>query len=381
LTIQQLSLTPVQTRRAYATTTAALHGEANTADGAGVDASDFVILTVTDDEGFVGLGEVSDIPPASMHLVPQLQGLLESTLIGADPHDIESLTSGFDFPMDVRPDGTSYDLVPAAVDAALVDLVGKRHGVSASHLHGGRCRERVEVSWVAFIRGLDELEGEIAAKLDEGFTAFKLKVGLDAKLDLARVRLVRELAGEDAHIKLDANSAWSVDEAVEVLRSFEPWQPDGIETPIAYRDVEGKAQVRARTGVPVIEHVHDLTFGIELLRADAIDAVNVSTVGAGGSWRARKVLALAEGAGLPCLLGSTVELGIGTAAQLHLAASSPSVTWPSDLVGPMLYESDVLATAHRWSNGFLDVPDGPGLGVELDEQQMAALATTPATEG
>ena len=373
--ITKIDLTPVEVARAYATTTASLDGHANTGDGAGVARSTFVLLRLEDDRGSVGFGEVSDVPQDRLADLAQLQQVLEQRLVGQDPEQIALLTAPTGLDLDVRPDGTSYDLVSAAIDNALIDLAGRRVGLSSSALQGGRCREHVWVSWVAFIRGLDDLEAEIAAKIDEGFTAFKLKVGLDRTLDRERVRLVRQLAGDDAHLKLDANSAWTVPDAVEFLRSLEKWRPDGVETPVAYRDVAGKAELRRTTGVPVIEHVHDVRFAVELLRADAIDVINTSTVGAGGSWRARTILGLAEGFGLPCLLGSTVELGVGTAAQLHLAASSPSVTWPSDLVGPLLYQDDIIDTPLTWTSGSLSVPTGPGLGVDIDPDKVARLRT------
>jgi muconate cycloisomerase len=193
-------------------------------------------------------------------------------------------------------------------------------------------------------------------------------------MDEARLRVMREIAGPDADIKLDPNAAWTVDEAVANIRRLEKYRPSGIESPVAYDDVAGKAAVRQRVGTPILEHVSDPTFALALVRGEAVDVFNVSTVSSGGIWAAKKVIAVAEAAGLPCLLGSTVELGVGTAAQLALAASSPAVTWPSDLIGPLLYTADVVAEPWRWQAGHLLLPDGPGLGVSLDPARVAALA-------
>lgn len=299
--------------------------------------------------------------------------MLEARLVGADSADIEFLTRPFPLRLDVRPDGTEYDILSAAVDGALHDIEGKRAGVPAHRLYGGTQRTEVWTSWVAFIRDLRDLETEIAGALELGFTAFKLKVGGDRRLDRERLRLVRELAGDGAHIKLDANAAWTTDEAVEIVRSLAPWRPDGIETPVAYHDMAAKREVRERTGVRVLEHAHDVAFARRLIDERAADVFNVSTTGAGGIPRAREVLAVAEAAGVECLLGSTVELGLGTAAQLQLAASSPMVRWPSDLVGPLLYVDDVLADGLSWRNGYWEVPTGPGLGVTVDPSRPEAL--------
>ena len=135
-------------------------------------------------------------------------------------------------------------------------------------------------------------------------------------------------------------------------------------------------RVREATGLPLLEHVSTPAQAIRYAQARAVDVFNVSCVGCGGIFRAKKVLAVAEATGTPCLLGSTVELGIGTAAQLHLAASSPAVTWPSDLVGPLVYTSDVVMEPWRWRDGRLGVPTGVGLGVTLDPEAVDALRSS-----
>jgi L-alanine-DL-glutamate epimerase-like enolase superfamily enzyme len=371
--ITRVALSPVHVARQYRTLTATLHGQP-AATGGGIARSHFIILTVTTDNDLVGCGEISDIPRSTWPELPELQALLEQRLLGANPFDLEVLTRPLPLRLDVRVDGTTYDILAAGIDCALQDLCGKHVGVPACQLNGGVHRPQVLLSWVAFIRGLEELEAEMAEQVNRGFRAFKLKVGLDARLDEERLRVMRQIAGDGAHIKLDANSGWSTGAAIDNLRRLARWRPDGIETPVPYLDIAGKAEVRRRTGVPVIEHVNDLAFGLSLLRAEAVDVFNIATTGAGGIWRARKIMVLAESAGLPCLLGSTAELGIGTAAQLHLAASSPAVTWPSDLVGQFLYKDDVITRPFDFVDGCLTVPDGPGLGITLDWARIASLS-------
>ena len=136
------------------------------------------------------------------------------------------------------------------------------------------------------------------------------------------------------------------------------------------------AQVRKAVGTPILEHVSTPEYALELVRHEAVDVFNVSTVGCGGIYRAKKVIALAEATGLEVLLGSTVELGVGTAAQLALAASSARVDWPSDLIGPLMYVDDVLVEPWEWQNGRLRVPSGAGMGVTLDSQKLQSLYHT-----
>jgi muconate cycloisomerase len=381
--ITGVRVTPVVATRVYPTATSGARVE----DGRviGHDRSDFALIELLTDAGLIGLGEVSDLettmqlPDGQALTAPAIQAYLERTLIGADPLEVEATMARLPRVRRGGPEPRSVlaaaGLLGAAVDGALFDLLGKVADQPATAFLGGRVRDRVWVSWVAYIRDPESLAGEIEEKVRQGFTAFKLKVGIDIDMDEARLRVMREIAGPDADIKLDPNAAWAVDEAVANIRRLEKYRPSGIESPVAYDDVEGKAAVRRRVGTPILEHVSDPAFALALVRGEAIDVFNVSTVSSGGIWAAKKVIAVAEAAGLPCLLGSTVELGVGTAAQIALAASSPAVAWPSDLIGPLLYTADVIAEPWRWQDGHLLLPDGPGLGVSLDPARVAALAS------
>jgi muconate cycloisomerase len=326
----------------------------------------FVLVELRADNGLVGLGEVSDYEPDRLD-VAGLRSRVEEAVLGADPFDLERLTR--------RPSlGT---LVDCAIDNALYDLQGKLLGVPAHRFVGGPYRERVLVSWVVYIRRPDLVEQEMAAMVERGFSAFKLKVGLDVDHDDECVRIMRRVAGPTGQIKLDASGAWTVDEAITNIRRLEKHGLQGVETPTNPRDVAGLARVRRSVGVPIIEHVgKDLGYAVDLVRQDAVDVFNVATVSAGGIYRAKKLLALAEAAGIACLLGSTVELGVGTAAQLHLAASSAVVTYPSDLIGPAMYVDDYLAEPFRYDHGYLPVPTGPGLGVQVDQGRLQRLRSS-----
>lgn len=371
--IVDVNLFSFQAKREYKTMTAALGGVANYEGG--VESSDFVIIEILTDQNITGYGEISDIPETlkmpsgNKFSIEELKKYLCNLLIGKDPFDIENILQPFPVePMtDLRPDGTVYDIVANGIDNALLDLISKYVKKPVYSLLGGKKKDEVWVSWVAFIREIKYLEEEISEKVAEGFDAFKLKVGINPKEDEERLRIIRSVAGEKAIIKLDANSGWTLDEAVENLKNLEKYNPAGIETPIPYLDIEGKARLKKEIGIPIIEHVHTAEFAIDLIKNNAVDVFNISTVGAGGILKARRILSIAEAAGIPCLLGSTVEVGLGTAAQLHLASTSTQITWPSDLVGPKMYVNDVIQTPHTWKGNKLQVPQSIGLGVEISK--------------
>ncbi len=262
-----------------------------------------------------------------------------------------------------------------ALDMAMYDLQGKATGRAVYDLLGGKVRDEVVISWVAYIReDLDLLRMEMQQKVKEGFRAFKLKVGIDIDLDEERVALAREVGGKDASIKVDANAGWSVTEAAKNITRLNRFKLAGVETPVPREDPADIAAVRQQVDVPILEHVSTLEYGLALAKADAVDVFNVATTGAGGLWPARQIVSLAEAAHIGVLLGSTVELGPGTLAQLHLAAITPNLTLPSDLIGPGMYKEHVLETPLRYQQGKLLVPTGSGLGRSVDTKLLGKLA-------
>jgi muconate cycloisomerase len=127
--------------------------------------------------------------------------------------------------------------------------------------------------------------------------------------------------------------------------------------------------------VPIIadESIWTLEDAERLVRAEAADVLSIYIGKAGGLGPARKIAAFAQSVGIKCTIGSNLELGVGTAAMVHLALSAPGIdadTYPCDIIGPMFYEDDVLAAPLRIAGGSATAHDRPGLGVDLDEQKV-----------
>lgn len=392
--IKELRLHAVRIPRIYRTHVAAAGGPA-----AGKDGSVYYVMELIGDNGITGLGEISDMEDSWQAPGPaELAARLEPLIVHADPllhrqlpDQVRQVVS------DLHPELAR--MVGTAVETALLDLLARSAGLPLCDLLGGRCRDHVAVTWVAYIRGVDDLEQEISARLQDGFRAFKLKVGSDLELDCQRVRLTRGLAGPDVHIRLDASGSWqTTDQALDAIHRFAELGAHAVETPLACvaRSIakdqpelvnadpaaiaEALRGLRAESRLPIIEHVADFddAFTVELVSRRAVDAINVIPVQAGSLLRAQRLLQVAEAADMPALLGSTVELGIGTAAAVHLGCASRAVTWASDLVGPGLLAGDVVHPAFSYSDGSLALPDvsRPGLGVELDHELLAQHAAS-----
>lgn len=359
----------------------------------------YQILEFITDEGAVGLGEISDIDKRMNPLSPNaMRDLLAETIKGTNITNWRSTYSRIAeaLPNTYHPELRSLTLF--GVEIALLDLVGKKYNAPLYELFGGRCHTHVDISWVAYLRGdmpleieLDALGEEIKEKCTQGFRAFKLKVGEDHERDIARIRLFRNIAGPDTYLKVDASGAWEIEEAIQKLKDVATAGANACETPIseASRAIANdnpdqinsrpnevaKAIARVRTSSPIaiIEHVADFDdcFLTALMRHQSVDIVNVIPSQSGGILRANRLIQTAETAGVPALLGSTIEMGPGTAAFVHLAVASKNLTIPSDLISPGLLVDDICKDPFQFENGTLRPFEKPGLGVELDEEKMA----------
>ena len=368
--ISSVKLHAASVDRQYATVIAQEGGEAKRA----VSRSHFYFLEVSTDTGLTGWGEISDVEPEDLLDEPlEYAQLLAAFMNGRNPFDIQRMHHDFEQHFDVRKSSLAR-YARCALDMAMYDIQGQSCGRSVHDLLGGAVRQDVVISWVAYIReDLTQLREEIRQKCAQGFTAFKLKVGVEIELDEERVATAREVAGKDVSIKVDANEGWSVAEAVANIRRLDRFKLAGVETPVPREDPLEIAAVRRQVDVPILEHVSDLEYGLALVKAEAVDVFNVATTGAGGIWPARQIVTLAEAANIGVLLGSTVELGPGTLAQLHLAAITPNLTLPSDLIGPGMYREDVLEQPLTYRAGRLMIPSGPGLGGKVSRQRLGKL--------
>jgi L-alanine-DL-glutamate epimerase-like enolase superfamily enzyme len=350
------------------------------------EGSVFGLLRLGSDDGTTGVGEISDVEhPESMPDAATIEEELSSFLEGQDPRVVNRLTTEM---YDAIRFGefafhSFQQLALSAIDAALYDLVGNHYGVPVFQLLGGRTRD-APVCWVVYTRQdpdtLDALREEVRRRFEQGFRAFKLKVGeVDPQVDRERIEAVRDIVGDDAQVFVDAQGVWDLDEAIENVSSFEAIGIDGVETPVGHpdRSVEAPghyydipllpselATVREETETPVFEHVTGPEFGLALIAEDAVDVFTVE-VCAGGINRARRLLAIAEGAGVDARLGSTGELGVGTLAAGAVAASSPAVTYPSDLAGPKIYDDSIVEEGPEYRDGRLHPRESPGFGFAL----------------
>src|SRR4029077_2424653 len=325
------------------------------------------------DEGVIGLGEVSCTPRWSgedqVTAAHFIRTILAPVLEGHDPRHIEALTAR------LRSALAGHPFTKAALEMALWDILGKAVGLPIYRLLGGPVREFVPTKWS--ISGVaPERAAEIATwAAGQGFSTMKVKVGIDPAQDVARVRAVHEAIGPDIRLGIDANGAWNVAQAVSIIRRLCEFGIYFAEQPVPPGDVNRLADVRRQVSIPILadESVYSPADALAMVRAEAADALSVYVGKAAGIGPARKVSVIAEAAMLGCTIGSNLELGIGTAAMIHLAMAAPGITadeYPCDIIGPFFYTGDILTRPLPLCGGKALPLDGPGLGVELDEDQV-----------
>ncbi|WP_150461088.1 mandelate racemase/muconate lactonizing enzyme family protein [Nesterenkonia ebinurensis] len=342
-----------------------------------------MVELLTDDNDLVGLGEMSDLQhlPRYHFDVPELAQTLNDLLVGLSPLELTEAETRLEgeFPQAEY----IYDksrAIKCGVDIALWDLAAKHLDVRVCDLLGGQVRDSVAIAYPIFRQTHeDDLEVNLEMmdrRISEGFNHFRVYVGRHLDLDEQFLRRARDRFGDTVSFKsLDFSNMLSAKEACVFTERVMDVGFDMVEAPAPNHDIRGLVFAKQRLPVPVSEHIYGNRWALDLVAADAVDVFNVSVIAIGGITPARRIFALAEAAGKPCLVGTTQELSVGTAAAAHVAMAMQTVKLPSDPVGPLLYTTDVVKEPVSYEKGRLLVPDGPGLGMSLDRDRLNACAS------
>ena len=256
-----------------------------------------------------------------------------------------------------------------AIDIALHDLAGHKSGLPLWALLGGS-KSTVQISRVVSMREPERMAADARKHVADGFATVKLKVGQkdDVALDIERVRQVRAAVGSEIGIKIDVNQGWvDADTAVEAMIAMQEFAPEYIEQPVLQNDLEGLAAARKRSGARTMvdEACHGPADMLRVVRLEAADLVNIKLMKTGGLYSALAVDAIARAAGIASQIGTMVESSIASAAGLHFAASRGNVQ-TVEMGGPIMLAEDIGTTRSWYDARTITVPDGPGLGIEVD---------------
>ena len=220
-------------------------------------------------------------------------------------------------------------------------------------------------------RRTEEAAAAALAARASGFGTIKLKVGMEstAVAEVARVGTVRDVIGADMKLRLDANGAWDEATAIEVIRALEPFDIELFEQPVSEIEALGRVREAVTMRIAADESVSDFAGAQRAIHA--ADVIVLKPMRLGGPTVARYLAQYANGSGLDTFVTTTIDTGIGTAMALQVAGALPDAVLAHGLATPSLLESDLLVAALRVERGVMRLPDGPGLGVELDSAAVA----------
>lgn len=341
--------------------------------------SDYVLVRIGTDAGIEGVGEATVMPRWSGETVWGCRALIDRlfrpALLGCEVSAIDEI--------DRRMEGICKHnwFAKSAVEMACWDAWGKITGRPVYQLLGGACRPltfRCRFSMGAY--DLDRARKTAAERVAAGFTTIKVKVGGESEADLERVRAVRETIGPKHNIDIDANCGWSADTAVRKVKALADCRLALVEQPTPDGDYAALARVRRETGAVIMadDMLFDLVHARELFRNEACDVLNVYPGKQGGLARAQRMIELAAQNKVACTIGSNLEWDVATAAMGHLIVACPNMQvdrYPGDALGPAYHEFSVVRRPIRIEGPEVTVPDGPGLGVEVDWDVVRANLT------
>ncbi len=286
----------------------------------------------------------------------------------------------------------------ALVDIAAHDLVGKLRGVPVYELLGGAARSAVPVAHMIGLMPVDEGLQEGITAIDDGVTALQVKGGQDPARDVELVAALRRELGDSVLLRLDANGGYSQRAvASRTLAALGDAGVDLVEQPTL--DVDLLEELRTSSPVPLMadESCWTPTDALDLYRRRAVDLWSVYVGKPGGIARARAVCTIAAAAGIAHDLNGALELGIGNAANLHVALATPAELLPSVIpvnapagafttrTAGRYFQDDVVAAAFPFENGSLLQVDIPGLGVDVDVEKVERYSvdhrSSPAGHG
>lgn len=346
------------------------------------DRSRFLLVRITATNGVVGLGEVSATLPWSGEDATTAEHVITTLLapalvgrplvpVGDLDHSLATLVPGNTF-------------TRAGVSTALWDAYAKSLGVPLAVALGGAGDRRIPVKW-SLSGDDDELRANHDAARRAGCTRFKVKVGMDLERDLARVDVAMGVAGK-AILGVDANGGYDRRDSAVMLEEVRSRGLGFFEQPLHPTDLTGSGDLRS-AGVAIVadESVFELDSLVRLIDQRAADAVSLYVGKSGGPARAVEMARVAQAHRVGVVLGSNGEMGVGAAAQAHVAAALPrgSQWFPPDILGGDYYTDDVVVAPGPGAvrDGWVTVGATPGLGVELTEEVSELFRTVAEIDG
>lgn len=266
-------------------------------------------------------------------------------------------------------------IAKTAVEIALWDGLGKRLGVPVSQLFGGAVRDKMPVAWTLASGNCDTDITEAQEMIEAGrHNIFKLKIGKrSVRDDVAHVARIKNELGDAASIRVDVNTAWSLQDARWGLRGLQDAGCELVEQPVPARYLDAMSELTRSYEIAVMadESLNGPEDALAVATLRAADVFAVKIAQSGGLKRASEVISLAQSANLGLYAGTMLETGLSTAAALQLFSTVEILHWGTELFGPLLLTDEILTDPIVYRDFSVEVPKGIGIGVTLDPDKIA----------
>jgi muconate cycloisomerase len=329
-----------------------------------------VLVKVSTDDGAAGWGEATPTPrwtyETTETIVSTLRRYLAPAVLGLEAWDLDSVHRAMD--RAISPGVTmGSPLAKSAIDVALYDAVARRQGVPVYALLGRRRRTEFDLTWMVTTVAPADADTMARQGLDAGYDCFECKIGMHGERgDVELMERTRAII-RGRTLQVDANRGYRVDAALRQSRRMEALGVTLFEQPLNGMSLSGFRRLASASPVPIgiDETLRSLPDLLEYVRHDALHVAVAKVQRNGGLWYSRQLCEMAEAAGLGLSLSGLTETDLGLAAGMHLAAAFDIS--PLQLNGPQFIDTTFLRERVWKGGGRVRLPDGPGLGVEVDE--------------
>ncbi|MDN5300916.1 MAG: L-Ala-D/L-Glu epimerase [Thermoanaerobacteraceae bacterium] len=331
------------------------------------DAAEHVLLEIRTDEDITGIAEAIPRPTiygeSQASIVYAIKRWFMPILMGEEAYNIDKIWNK----MDKIVGNTT---VKGAIDVALNDIMGKKAGLPLCKLIGGY-KDKVEVAWMIGMDSLENMYEEAVEMRKKGIRSFKVKVGKNLKNDIQIIKMIRENMGDEVNIYVDANQAYTVEEAINAIKEMKEYNIKLLEEPVAWWNNKGKKRIANFSPVPLMADESAITPQLVLNEIEngtaGIFSVKIPRT---GITRSKFIIQLAEQCGIPCLIGTQSETSIGARAAIHVAASFCNVSYPSEISFFTNLTDEVIKNPLQLEDGFVKVPLENGVGAEVDYYKL-----------
>lgn len=332
------------------------------------------IVEIRTDAGISGYGEA----PPTAAITGETDGSIRcSVMTRIAPvlieHDVSEL---HDLLNDLDRSVVGNTSAKAAADIALHDLWGKLYGQPLYKLLGGTNRT-FTTDYTISLNAPEEMVRDSQEAVMQGYEALKIKVGNNLRLDMERMKAIREAVGRDILLRVDANQGWTPKQAISAIKFMEDEGLDIelVEQPVVYHDIEGLKWVTDSVDTIILadESMYSPRDAMKIIALRAADMINIKLMKSGGLGGALKICAMAETAGIECMIGSMMESKISVTAAAHLSMARRIIT-KYDLDAPILCACDPIKGGATYSGAVLSLSDAPGLGIDSIEGVDWAVA-------